>query len=104
VGFSGEMVSLDQGGARVPLSDVKLTDGHFSFTIPPLQASFDGQWDAAKTAWSGQFKQGVSIPLVLNKGEFPAAPSTPAAAAKPPAAQAQAIPSAVLGWWKGYLA
>ncbi|MBS0334927.1 MAG: TonB-dependent receptor [Proteobacteria bacterium] len=80
-GFSGDMVSLDQGGVKIPLSGVKAAGGHFSFAIPPLQASFDGQWDPVKSAWSGQFKQGVSLPLVLEKGEFPAAP--PPAAAKP---------------------
>ncbi|HEY3949219.1 TonB-dependent receptor domain-containing protein [Phenylobacterium sp.] len=86
-GFSGEMVSLDQSPRGIPLSDIKLANGHFSFAIPAAQISFDGQWDAAKSAWSGQFKQGASLPLVLDKGEFPAAPPTPAqapaAAAKP---------------------
>lgn len=83
-GLSGEMVSLDQSPRGIPLSDVKLANGHFSFAIPAAQISFDGQWDAGRSAWNGQFKQGASLPLVLDKGEFPAAPAQ-AAAAKPPA-------------------
>src|SRR3569833_2789951 len=88
-GLSGEMVSLDQSPRGIPLSDVKLANGHFSFAIPAAQISFDGQWDAAKGDWNGQFKQGASLPLVLDRGEFPtpppAAPAPPKPAASPPA-------------------
>ena len=87
-GYAGEMVSPDQSPRPIPLSDVKFEGDHFSFAIPAASISFDSHWDAAKQSWAGQFKQGVSIPLILAKGDLPpAAPPAPPAAAQGAAAK-----------------
>ncbi|MDB5476898.1 MAG: TonB-dependent receptor [Phenylobacterium sp.] len=91
--LEGELLSPDQSPRGFPLGEVKLAGDRLSFTVPMIQGGFEGQWDPAKSAWTGQWKQGpASLPLVLQKGDLaPAAPAAalaPQAAAKPPAAKA----------------
>ena len=91
-GLAGEMVSPDQSPRAIPLSDVKLAGGHFSFAIPVASISFDGQWDPGHAAWAGQFtQQGVKLPLTLAKGDLApaAAPATPAV--KPSATASKSV-------------
>ena len=84
-GYTGEMVSPDQSPRGIPISDIKLEGDHFTFAIPLISGSFDGHWDAAKQSWTGTFKQGASLPLILAKGDLapPTPAATPAQAAKP---------------------
>jgi outer membrane receptor protein involved in Fe transport len=92
--FEGELVSPDQSPRGIPLGDIKMTGDKLSFAVPLIQGRFEGKWDAARQAWVGQFTQGVSLPLTLEKGDI--APAA-APAAKPPASaapQAQAQPPA----------
>ncbi|THD64538.1 outer membrane beta-barrel family protein [Phenylobacterium sp.] len=93
-GLAGELVSPDQSPRGFPLSDVKLAGDHFSFAVPMIGGSFEGQWDAAHQSWTGQLKQGASLSLILAKGELPApvapAPSASAAAKPAPATPATA--------------
>jgi outer membrane receptor protein involved in Fe transport len=88
-GLAGELVSPDQSPRGLPLSNVKLAGDHFSFAVPMTGGGFEGQWDAARQSWAGQFKQGASLPLILAKGDLPA-PASPAAVtpAAPPASTA----------------
>ena len=81
--LSGEFVSIDQSPRGFPLADVKAAGGSFSFALPQIAASFQGQWDAGRGAWVGAWKQGpASLPLTLEKGEFASpAPAPPQAAA-----------------------
>ena len=87
--LTGEFFSIDQSPKGFPLSDVKAAGGTLSFTLPQIAGSYEGKWDAARSAWVGTWTQGpVSPPLTLARGEFPAeAPK--AAAAPPPRAQAK---------------
>jgi outer membrane receptor protein involved in Fe transport len=78
------MVSPDQSPRGIPISDIKLEGDRFTFAIPLIGGSFDGHWDAAKQSWTGTFKQGGALPLILAKGDL--APPTPPAAAAAPAA------------------
>ncbi len=91
--LEGELVSPDQSPRGFAMADVKLAADHFSFSVPLIQASFDGKWDAAKSAWVGQFKQGpVSLPLTFEKGEAAPAAAPPAqAAAKPATPQTKTV-------------
>jgi outer membrane receptor protein involved in Fe transport len=84
-GYAGELVSPDQSPRGIPLSDVKLEGDHFSFAVPMIGGGFDARWDAAHQSWTGQFKQGATIPLILAKGDLPAAPPLGAQAAASPA-------------------
>jgi outer membrane receptor protein involved in Fe transport len=93
-GYAGEMVSPDQSPRPIPISDIKMEGDHFTFAIPLISGSFDGHWDAAHQSWTGQFKQGGTIPLILAKGDLaptssPAPPPAPSAAAKPAPAPAK---------------
>ena len=88
-GYQGEMVSPDQSPRPIPLSDVKLAGGHFSFAIPAASISYDGQWDGGHADWTGQFvQQGVKLPLTLAKGDLAPAAAPTAAPAAPPATPA----------------
>ena len=92
--LEGEFLSPDQGPRGFALGDVKLAADHFSFAIPIIQGSFDGKWDAAKSAWVGQFKQGpVTLPLTFDKGDLPAPAAATAAAPAPPAKPGAAPPA-----------
>lgn len=89
--LTGEFFSIDQSPKGFPIADPKVANSVFTFGIPQIYGTYEGKWDAARGGWVGTWKQGpVSLPLTLDKGEFPAAPAatppaTPQAAAKPPA-------------------
>ncbi|MGZ5986783.1 MAG: TonB-dependent receptor domain-containing protein [Caulobacteraceae bacterium] len=90
--LTGEFFSPDQSPKGFPMGDVKVAGGHFSFTIPIIQGSFDGQWDATKGAWVGTFKQGpAALPLTFEKGEAPPAPTAAAAPPKPAAKTVEGV-------------
>jgi pimeloyl-ACP methyl ester carboxylesterase len=69
-GFEGGMTSPDQSPRTVPLGDVRMAGGRLSFSLAEATASFDGAWDAASSAWVGQWSQGgAKLPLTLSKGK-----------------------------------
>lgn len=68
----GEMESPDQGTDRkFPLTKVIDSAGKLAFSIPSINASYDGEWNAKEQGWSGSFRQGMTLPLVLKRGEPP---------------------------------
>lgn len=74
-GHIGDLESVDQApGQRVALSRITLTGRALSFTIPSINASYDGEWNEAASEWRGTFRQGVALPLVLKPGAPPSAP------------------------------
>lgn len=68
-GYEGTMVSPDQTASAIPLDDVKAESGTLKFTIQRIGGSYQGQWDAARKAWVGQWTQGMALPLVLTPGK-----------------------------------
>ena len=78
--LAGQLVSPDQGGAVITLSEVRGQDGKLSFAASAIHGRFEGAWDAAQQAWVGSWTQGVSLPLTLTRGPVPVAarPQTPA--------------------------
>jgi len=68
-GYAGKLSSPDQGPGALPLDELKIEGGHLTFVLKRINASFDGQWDAAKSAWVGLFKQGAALPLTLTAGK-----------------------------------
>jgi hypothetical protein len=73
-GFTGAMISSDQGAGEIALADVKLLGDQLSFAAPKISGHYQGHWDAAHTAWVGQWSQGLDIPLTLAKGDLPPGP------------------------------
>ena len=89
-GYEGELVSPDQSPKGIAMGEVTMAGDHLTFSVPLIGASFDGKWDPAAKAWSGQFKQGpANLPLTLAPGDIP----TPSAAPAPPPAAAAAKPA-----------
>jgi len=74
-GHVGDLESVDQApGQRIAISRITLTDRTLSFTIPSINARYDGEWNEAASEWRGNYRQGIELPLVLKPGPPPAAP------------------------------
>lgn len=72
-GLVGEMESPDQPTDRkFPLTKVIGSSSTLAFSIPLINASYEGVWSAKEKGWSGVFRQGMALPLVLKRGEPPA--------------------------------
>lgn len=67
-GPTGTLRSPDQGPGMIPIQDVVFEGGRLTFAVPAIKGRFEGQWDAARAAWSGKWIQGQTIALVLEKG------------------------------------
>lgn len=73
-GFTGAMISPDQGAGEIALAEVKLSSDQLRFAAPKISGHYQGHWDAAHAAWVGQWSQGLDIPLTLAKGDLPPGP------------------------------
>lgn len=73
-GLAGAMISPDQGPGEIPLADVALAGPRLTFTVPAVSGRYEGQWDAAHGAWVGTWRQGIELPLTLEKGDLPPGP------------------------------
>ncbi|HEY2049073.1 MAG TPA: alpha/beta fold hydrolase [Caulobacteraceae bacterium] len=68
--WSGVLESLDQGRAKLPLADIAVAPDSLSFTVPTVHGRFQGRWDGAANAWTGEWSQGGrSMPLNFMAGE-----------------------------------
>ena len=73
-GWSGKMISVDQGNAEMVLEDLKRDDDSLSFQFKPAGIKFEGKLDPEKESISGTFTQGGRpFPLEFTKGEPPKA-------------------------------
>lgn len=73
--LTGEVESLDQApGRKIPVPTVTVTGGRLAFAIPALSLTYEGIWDEAGNRFNGTLHQANNIPLVLERGPFPAAP------------------------------
>jgi len=69
-GYTGALVSLDQGPTPIALAEIAATGDALSFKLPVTPpGSFTGKWDAKSGAWVGEWTQGgLSSPLTLLPG------------------------------------
>ena len=75
-GLAGEIFSPDQKPGGSAMTDLRMAGGSLSYAVPDFGgARYEGQWDAGRKAWVGQYVQGpVHLPLTLEKGDLPPAP------------------------------
>ena len=69
--YSGNLISLDQGNAVVPLDSLEITDHKVTLAIKKLRLDFVGEFDKALTKLSGTLTQGTGFPLELVRVEVP---------------------------------
>jgi pimeloyl-ACP methyl ester carboxylesterase len=80
-GLEGGLQSPDQGPQTYRLEAISAEDGRLTFDVPILHGAYGGRWDAAQSAWVGQWSQGAPLLLTLVKGPLPPPnrPQTPKA-------------------------
>ncbi len=72
--LTGEMRSLDQGNAKLVVSQIQSDDRTFSFAIKKIGAKFSGQVMQNGTVAQGTFSQsGLNLPLTLTRSSNQAA-------------------------------
>jgi hypothetical protein len=65
-GATGTLISVDQGGAEIPLNSIVQTDAHLKFTVPAIGGSYEG--DLKDSQITGTWTQGPgSMPLNLKR-------------------------------------
>ena len=65
-GATGTLISIDQGGAEIPLSAIVQTGAHLKFTVPGVGGAYEG--DLKDGQISGTWTQGPnSLPLNLKR-------------------------------------
>lgn len=74
VSLTGDLESVSQDGRKLPLADIVASSTTLSFAIPAINATYTGEWNDVEQAWSGSFRQGGALPLVLRRGAPPAGP------------------------------
>jgi uncharacterized protein len=71
-GHSGDLESLNQTtGQKLQLAKVDVSANRLAFSIPSIGATFEGEWKEVEQTWSGVFRQGMTLPLVLARGAPP---------------------------------
>lgn len=81
--LAAKLDSVDQGATDLPVDVITFADGKLHFEMKRLQAVYDGTLSADGSAFSGQFTQGVSIPLTLKKTTKPIVLNRPQEPKKP---------------------
>lgn len=67
-GYSGHLISLDQGRVKLDLDKIEWTKEKLSFKIPRINGSFSGKSKKGESAISGSFSQnGMNFPLKISK-------------------------------------
>lgn len=101
-GWTGVVISVDQGNARIPIGSITCGDGQVAMEIPMAGSTFTGTLDADGRTIRGTWSQsGYSFPLELRRGT-----ATPAAAAAPPPPVPPADPEELrpfAGEWGGII-
>jgi pimeloyl-ACP methyl ester carboxylesterase len=73
--LTAELESIDQApGQKIPVPTVAVTGGRLTFAVPAFSLTYEGTWDAAGNRFSGTLHQSADLPLVLERGPFPAQP------------------------------
>ncbi len=73
--LTAELESVDQApGQKIPVATVALAGGRLTFAVPVYSLTYEGTWDAVGSRFNGMLHQGADLPLVLERGAFPAQP------------------------------
>lgn len=73
--LSAELESIDQApGQKIPVAPIAIANGHMTFSIPAIGATYDGTWQADANRFHGTFHQGADLPLDFERGAGAAAP------------------------------
>ena len=73
--LGAKIENYDQNpGNPAEVTEITATDGHLSWRVAPINASYEGDWDEATQQWKGTFNQGGALPLNLVKGSPPPKP------------------------------
>ena len=68
-GLQGALLSPLQTPDPIPLDEIAVKDGILTFRVYSVGGAYEGRWDAAQSAWVGDWKQaGMSLALTLQKG------------------------------------
>lgn len=55
-------------GTMADIDAISVEDGHLSWKIDRIGATFEGDWIEAEQHWAGTFNQGMQMPLAFEKG------------------------------------
>lgn len=73
--LGAKIENYDQNpGNPAEVTEITVADGHLSWRVAPINASYAGDWDEATQQWKGTFNQGSALPLSLVKGTPPPKP------------------------------
>jgi hypothetical protein len=65
-GATGTLISVDQGGAEIPLNSIVQTDAHLKFTVPAVGGTYEGDLKDAQLV--GNWTQGPgTLPLSFKR-------------------------------------
>lgn len=73
--FSSQIISIDQGYAKLPAAATSFVDKTLKLTLGNINAGYEGILSDDGQTLTGTFTQGIAIPLVLNRtAELPKPP------------------------------
>ena len=73
---SGDLESIDQQpGQKIPLAGIVGSSDRLTFSVPAINATYEASWNEAEEGWTGNFRQGATLPLTLKRGRPPAQPA-----------------------------
>ncbi len=103
-GWTGVVVSVDQGNTRIPIGSITCGDGKVAMDIPMAGSTFTGTLDADGRTIRGTWSQsGYSFPLELARGAAKPAEAAPATPPQPAPAATPEILRPFAGEWGGVI-
>lgn len=73
--LTAELESIDQApGQKIPVPTVALASGRLTFAIPAFGLTYEGVLDPTGNRFNGTVHQSSDLPLMLDRGPFPAEP------------------------------
>ena len=73
--LTAELESIDQApGQKIPVPTVALASGRLTFAIPAFGFTYEGVLDPTGNRFNGTVHQSSDLPLMLDRGPFPAEP------------------------------
>jgi hypothetical protein len=69
---TGTLISVDQGGVKLPVSEIRVADNELAFAVKAVNGNYKGRLNPAKDQISGDWTQfGNVLPLTLKKEAAP---------------------------------
>ncbi|MFO1013894.1 MAG: alpha/beta fold hydrolase [Caulobacteraceae bacterium] len=73
--LAGTVESPDVTSQSQTLTNIAVSGDTLTFQAPVINARYAGKWNAAEGRWDGQWTQGISLALDLEKGPLPPRPT-----------------------------